>query len=86
MRARKPGGYVIRRYFEQRLSHSSAFFTHFSLAFVESHRFFISVVVVTTALHDEDNNRHYKRGFTCGSFTGVSLHPPIVSFTMNKPR
>jgi len=43
------------------------------------------VVVVTTAYNDDDNNLLCKRGVTCSSFTSVSLNPPIVSFTMNRP-
>ncbi|XP_074648715.1 NADH-dependent FAD reductase-like isoform X2 [Tubulanus polymorphus] len=42
------------------------------------------VVVVTTAKRKPDGLL-FKRGITCGSFTGVSLNPPLISFCMNKP-
>jgi hypothetical protein len=48
--------------------------------------FLLSVVVVTTATFNNETGKWFKRGVTCSSLTSVSLEPPVVSFTMAKPR
>ncbi|XP_014666403.1 PREDICTED: uncharacterized protein C1071.11-like isoform X2 [Priapulus caudatus] len=43
------------------------------------------VVVVTAAEYDQNAKSWYKRGATCGSFSSMSMAPPIVSFNIRHP-